>query len=381
MRVLIFLLIFIPLLSACNQTMLGAGHALKNAISLPLNGLRSLGNSISGENHRNYRERTLEANAEMSGQLYCADESPTPTEVTELSSLLSEMREATCRCATWGNCSAPLCPCATLCPNHYGIFDRPERQAIDFPEYENDLPFRNTAVDFANSRHPLTMGYCWGHTATHQQLFRLGFFKPDQPPPHEEGTREWADYYRDILNDLSSNKVREIPGFSSIREFTSHPTIQEFLINDIVPNSWASRAMSFEGTRAYLSRGRSPRPEEGQALVQEVQERINQFNVNPTILFRSKSRREAVHIVAVHEVIQKDDQTILCLTDSNYSALLNSNCLTTLTINPDGSMTYTGWPDEEIALAEVPSQENAELVSQAQSLRQYCEEQYENCPL
>lgn len=267
-------------------------------------------------------------------------------------------------------------------PQSFGIFDRPDRPLEAFPARENDLPFRNAAYVFEDSRYPLTHGYCWGHTTTHQQLFRLSFFEPDSTPPYEEGTEEWARYYREILRDITSrNRPRDIPGFSSIHEFTSHPTIQEYLLNDVIPHSWASRAMSFESVKTIVSGSNSMTQAQSANLISNVRERIEKFNVNPTLLFKSKSNNQSVHIVAVHDVRQEEGQTIFCLTDSNSSSYINSMCLTQMIIAEDGKVTYTGWPDDEAISITVPPHDDSDMVAQARNLRLYCESKRDNCPL
>jgi hypothetical protein len=378
MRALILLALLA--LSGCNQVTLGSAYAVKNVLSLPISGLRSLTNSITGNNHSSMRELTLRAGVTEPRMLQCSDDSPVASEITDLEEVLTDMRGQLCSCQAWGTCSAPLCPCETLCPAHYGIFNRAESKPTGFPEHSNSFPFLNEPRAFESSRYPLTAGYCWGMTVFHQQMYRLGFFDSTKPAPHQEGTRQWLSYYRSILRDLNSNRAREIPGFASIREFTSHPAIQEIMTNDIIPQTWANRAMSSNGLSAYMTSSKSIPKSASASFVGEVRERLDQFHVNPTVLFRSKNNSSGVHIVAVHEVKKEGEDTILCLTDSNYQAHRNSSCQTTMTISASGVVTYSGWPGDEVVSMSIPKSDEADMVAQARALTRHCQSQRENCP-
>jgi hypothetical protein len=221
----------------------------------------------------------------------------------------------------------------------------------------------------------MTQGYCWGHTATTQRLNRLGFFKPDAKAPFPAGSREWASYYKEILVDIHKNKVREIPGFSSVREFSEHPIIQEFLLSDIIPNSWAKNAMSYQGLRSVMDVGKSMDINDSQKFTANVRERIEKFHVTPTILFAKKDSSFVSHAVSVYSVQEVAGETILCLNDSNYSAFENSTCESNMVIRQDGSAHYSGWPGEEATNLSVPTHDNADLMSQARSLKGYCKHQ------
>lgn len=374
-------LVFIVI--SCNQNYLGTGHAVRNALTLPLDGLRAVGGLITGENHRNYRRRTLEDSSETGSSLetlnLCSESSDVSIGSGDLTEMVTGITNTLCSCRAWGDCPAPTCPCDTLCPDHYGIFQRAESAPEREPLYENSLAFRNERAVFADSRFPMTQGYCWGHTATTQRLNRLGFFKPDAAPPFPAGSREWASFYKEILDDIHQNKVREIPGFSSIREFSEHPVIQEYLLSDIIPNAWAQNAMSYHGLRSVMNVGQSMEVGDSQEFIADVRERIERFHVTPTIVFAKKDSTFVSHAVSVYSVTEKNGEIVLCLNDSNYSALQNSECESSLLIKEDGSAHYSGWVGEEATNLSVPSHDNADMMSQVRSLRSYCQHQ-SSCP-
>lgn len=113
----LFFFLFIITLGACNQVMLGTGHALKNAVTLPLEGLRHVGGLITGENHRSYVQRTYASENHRPEILSCVDGSSVD-DLSTLMTILEEARETLCLCRPWGDCPAPLCSCDILCPNH-----------------------------------------------------------------------------------------------------------------------------------------------------------------------------------------------------------------------------------------------------------------------
>jgi hypothetical protein len=372
-----FCLLFIILASSCNQNYLGVGHALKNAASLPLEGLRSAHQYVTGQNHSTLGERTRRAHEIRLPEInLCAPESS-----DDMTALFEGVRDQLCTCREWGTCTAPMCPCDTLCPNHYGIFRRPGVEPEHFARFENNLAFVNGRGVYEDSRFPMTGGYCWGHTVVNQQLYRLGFFEPEASPPHADGSREWINFYRDIITDIRNNKPRAIPGFSSIQEFTDHPSIQEHLVNNVIPHAWASSAMSITGLRTIAGSRRSMDENSSRRLVDEIRESLDVFNVNPKLLFKNKDDNSSVHIVAVASIRDEGDRITLCMNDSSMPAIYNDSCLSNAIVYPDGRITYSPWYGAEIVSVSIPSHEQSEMIQQQRNLYTYCRNNQENCPL
>lgn len=373
----IFIVFGFFILSSCNQNYLGVGHALKNAASIPLEGLRNAHQYLTGQNHSSLSERTIRAH-EISLPEENLCRSPGPDDLTLL---FTGVREQLCTCREWGTCPAPTCPCDTLCPNHYGIFKRPGLEPEHFSKTQNNLAFENSRSVYEGSRFPLTGGYCWGHTVINQQLYRLGFFNPEEAAPFEEGTIEWVEYYRGIIDDIRENKPREIPGFQNIQELTDHPSIQEHLVNNVIPHAWASSAMSYAGLRTMTAFHRSQTQETSRKLVDDIRRHLEVYNTNPKLLFKQKDQNSRIHLVAVASIREEEDRVILCMNDSSMPAIFNDSCVSNAVIQSDGKMVYSPWYGAEIVSVSIPSHEEAEMVQQQQNLYQYCRENQENCSL
>lgn len=367
-------LLLLLVLVACDQTMLGIGHGVKNFVSLPIDGIGSAVDSITGNTYGSYRDETLEyMNAdEITDETInkCIQER-SQSVLGPLSEAMGDVRDQVCTCKLWGTCKKGLCDCDTLCPNNLLIFKRPDMTVEDTAKEENSLPFRNSPSAFKDSDHPMTQGYCWGHASVTSKFNRLAFFEKDSPVPHEEGSEEWNDYYEDIIDNIIDNDVQKIPGFANLNEFASHPDIKEKLLNKI-PHEWASRAMSISGLSIALQSGKMTTAEY-QSFIDQVEERVS-MGQSPQVVFTARDSKFYTHALLIHEVKVQNGQKVLCMRDNNYSPSSNNNCLNKMMLRNGELVYYQGRYGRSTKMGgiEVASNENGDTVSQLHSLVDHC---------
>ncbi|CAN0283456.1 unnamed protein product, partial [Chrysoparadoxa australica] len=168
-----------------------------------------------------------------------------------------------CKCVAWGNCSKDICGCQYLCPNNFDIFRRKPMQGHtqSLSTKENSLAFRNEASAFADTNE-MTNGYCWGHASMTSKFNRLADWDLQNTGMlralRSSNRRSRAiaiSFYRDLIKDISNNKVRTIPGFRNLFEFSSNPTIQR-LIASQVADEWGENAMTWSGLFTSLGSGK-----------------------------------------------------------------------------------------------------------------------------
>lgn len=356
------------ILVACNQTMLGIGHGVKNFVSLPLDGVESAYNSVTGNTYSSYREETLEyMNADEINEETvnkCIQER-SQNVLGPLSEAMGDVRDQVCTCQLWGTCKKGLCDCDTLCPDNFMIFQRPDMEVEDTAKPENSLPFRNDPRVFENSDYPMTQGYCWGHASMTAKFNRLGFFDENEQAPYQYGTEEWVDYYENIVDNIMNNKAQKIPGFKNLQTFASFPDIHDMII-ERMPHEWAKNAMSFPGLAIALSSGKMS-TNEYQDFINDVKERIS-MGQSPQVVFTARDAKFYTHALLIHDVKTIDGKEVLCMRDNNYSPYSNESCSARMSLE-NGEMVYNGM---RVGGIEIAANENGETVSQMHSLVKYC---------
>lgn len=374
-----FLLIFLlPLfLMSCNQNMLGAGLAVKNFFTTPLSKVK---NSITKSAYEEEKEKTEKANKNKDGKeiRYCVDDkgrSISSETRSDFEEILKHTTELVCECDSWGSCSKDLCSCENLCPDNFNIFKRPpyeDTEEMTTPQHS--LAFRNLDTP---STIDSTQGYCWGHARVNSQFNRLAFFEPGKSAPHdlaspnEEEQRKAIEYYKELIDKVTSNKAVTIPGFQSLNEFSDHPALQSYL-GDKVAKTWASHAMSWQGLSVGLSTEKKSKSYY-QNTLSEIKEKM-ELGVQPTILYTVQGEKFATHaLLASHLAKDDNGKEKLCLRDSNKNEALNGGCLNYLTLNDKGELTYTrSTYTEVLGDIQMAHNEESDMVAQAQALKERC---------
>ena len=367
------------LLLSCNQNQYGALTAAKNLVSLPYSSVKNFFSNRRYNDIRENSETTSPEETQDINMISCvqrqADSSPThPLEL--YGDIMNQTRELVCSCKPWGSCFKNTCSCSTLCPNNFDIFKKHpyEESTADLSTLENSLSFRN-AESMELSTIEGTNGYCWGHASITSKFNRLGFFDDsdtemkdnlDKAPGSSE--RDQAiRYYKEVIDDIVDNKVRNIPGFKNLYEFSSHPELETYL-SDKVAKSWANRAMSVQGLSTAL-RDKPMSMEDSKDFFNDVKEKLDD-NQQPQIVFTKSDSKFTTHAVLVSDYILEDDKMTLCLRDNNNPPYLNQDCRSKMYISYTGAVIYNQWG--EIGRAEVAHNDNPDALEQFDALREHC---------
>ncbi len=356
----------VAVLWACNQAGLGVGTAVSNLASAPLDGLRGVGNFLTGKTYSNYTKKTATLRVELPQTCTTAG-SHAGQAIRILDPAMRATLGSACKCAPWGDCPRNLCDCKALCPDSFDILSVHADRLPGAPAH--GLVFQNDPDFFAGTRHPMVQGggYCWGHASVTSKFNRLGFFDPGHELTAPRSSKEWRNFYSRVIDDVTDNKATQIPGFSNLAEFSSHPTIQEMLAEKVA-KEWAGKAMKL-GTLGIAMKDGQMSPDTAQKLVTDVAERVKNHQA-PQIAF-TFGRKFSTHIVIVSSVhAQSNGSHVFCLKDSNFSASQNQRCRRHIVIGADGSASGSDYG--AIGGIEVASNEDSDTVAQISSLVKRC---------
>lgn len=379
-RYLLVLIFAASALVACNQWGIGAASAVKNFFKTPID---AVGGFVARDRFRSMERETREEERQRSpaGETleYCLDNTGRPVTgeaMDDIAAILGAVERQSCQCAAWGNCPTEICSCDVKCPSGFGIFKHPvgmTPQSLSTPE--NGLAFRNGG---GNGTIESTNGYCWGHARVTSQFNRLAFFKPDARAPFdlnspEPRVKEMAvNYYKNIIDKVTSNEAVEIPGFPNLLELSSNPDLQSYLA-DKVARSWSGRAMSWQGMRLATETRRKSN-DHYRSEMQKIKDRID-LNMQPTIVFTARGGIRSMgqtHAVLVsHYETQGDGSLKLCLRDNNYSESETQSCRNHMTFSEERGLQYNRWG--EIGGFDIAFNDDDDAVAQARNLREKCQ--------
>ncbi len=358
------LLILISIaLGSCNQTGIGVSAGLKNIVTAPVSLVRSGLKSVTGDTYSNYARQTAELRREEPDS--CGDrEPPEKGMFAKIRDAMIGVRDEVCTCRPWGTCPPKGCDCKALCPDSFDIFSI--HKARTQGSAEDELAFGNGPRVYKN--HPATHGYCWGHASITAKFNRLAFFEPSKRVRASANSSAWRSYYSDLIDRIAANEATDVPGFSSLQEFSSHPTIQE-LLADKVANEWGDKAMTMSGLSAGLSSGRMA-PEEIEPLLRDLKRRVAHYQ-SPQLLFTRLDEKFRTHAVLVSRVEERGGVARICLRDSNDAPAKRGECSNYFDVRRTGAITTsTGKP---IGGVHIAGNEDADTIEQLHSLRKRCE--------
>ncbi|MFG1492668.1 hypothetical protein ABMA75_03805 [Halobacteriovorax sp. ZH4_bin.1] len=390
MKLLLSLLFLSSLLSlqSCNQTTLGAATAVKNLITTPYRGAKT---AIS-----NYQYNQIKTRSETAQEKQLIPETDSTCIGTQINSGPSDdgnftsieeiffyTREQVCECKAWGSCTNETCSCETLCPNNFNIFKRND-QLYENSNIENSMAFRNYD-SLAISDIEGTQGYCWGHASLTSKFNRLAFFdetKKDKRiamngAPDSKERKESIEYYKKIIDDIADNKVRDIPGFKNLYEFSAHPELQSYIATKMA-KEWADKAMTFQGLKTTLST--TPMAQEkSQQLLEDIKKKIDN-NQQPQLVFTKKDTTGYTHAVLISHYRIVNGEIELCVRDNDVTPLFNYFCQEKMKINEKGNLEYSKEDWGELGGATIAHNDNADAAVQFEELRSHCADQ-KKCPL
>lgn len=280
-----------------------------------------------------------------------------------------------CECKAWGQCGKEVCSCEIICPDSLKIFDTPTVKDGSF--HMDQLNIYNADIDLISGG---SLGYCWGIAVVNQRFQRLAQFKPFDPPAYDLKTFDpnRKKYFQEIFNKLSNNEPVEIPGFSSIYEFSSHPEVREIMIESI-RKTWVESAMTSQGVDFLLDKKQMSEAEFNQ-VADDIKSR-NDLNLSPTILFNSSEKFGLVHALQVKKVVVNNDGSkTLCLIDNNLQPIFSTDCIQqinfkngTMKLTLDKVKTGLSYEIDNIKRIQIAHTEDSSTVEQAHNLRKKCE--------
>ncbi|MCK5883833.1 MAG: hypothetical protein KAG61_09105 [Bacteriovoracaceae bacterium] len=381
MRFIILIALLLLTVTSCNQNSLGALTAAKNLISAPV---RQISSAISNYEYKKIEDKTEALRKEGKLEehrpsISCTVEDPTkPIKLSFLDKLMQKTRNGVCSCIPWGDCNKDLCDCSILCPNNFDIFRKPpiDESISDLTRPENSLLFRNmSSLRIASIKG--TQGYCWGHASITSKFNRVGFFKPDSTEkredlnasPKSEKYKNAIKFYKGIIDDISNNKVREIPGFKYLQELSAHPDLQSY-IADKVAKTWADKAMTFSGMKVALGSTKMHLVD-SQKLMDEVIKKIDNHQ-QPQIVFTYQGKKFQTHAVLVSHYVVEGGKTYLCIRDNESSPSFNHKCSLRMFIDRTGSIAYA--QAGTVGTVAVAHNENSDSIAQFKALKEHCDE-------
>lgn len=286
-----------------------------------------------------------------------------------------------CECKAWGQCGKEVCSCDKLCPDSLKIFESPSVKDGSF--HMDQLAIYNGDIDLLKGG---SLGYCWGIAVVSQRFQRLAQFKPLENPVYSMNgfNPDRKKYYQSVIDKINNNEPVEIPGFTSIFEFTSNPEVKEILIESI-RKTWVESAMSSQGADFVLNK-KQMTEDEFKATADEIKKRVD-LKLTPTILINSSDKLSLVHALQVQKVIEnKDGSRTLCLNDNNVPPAFSINCYQQLNFK-NGTMQLTLDPVtgllyemNNIRRIQIAHTEDSNIVEQAHNLKKKCEIE-KNCQL
>ena len=207
--------------------------------------------------------------------------------------------------------------CELACPESFEILGSGfTRMQPDSPDHL--LDFLNERVDF-DGHHQRTLGYCWGHTSVTRNFNFLAYFDKENSAGIKIPTRQkkLRRFYKQIIKKIMKGKAQIIPGYSNLREFSSHPMIKNLLKTAVV-KSWADQAVQSSSIPVFFNNFKRPMnyPKIYQR-VGEIQDLLS-LNITPKIHMSNQANPLFMHIISVYRVNKLDNGDIkLCILDNH----------------------------------------------------------------
>lgn len=222
-----------------------------------------------------------------------------------------------CTCSAWNNCPDKKCTEKEVCPFDLSIFKITSHQRN--PLRDNQLSFRNhtDAIPYEE-----ITGFCWGHATSTQRLNSLAIYDPSSQPPFPEGTPEWTDHYKKIIDEIMLNsEAKIIPGFKNLYEFSSHPELKKYF-GEMVAKVWSKQAMHI---KAIADVGIKLKQKKQDKYFEDVKELID-AGVNPVIVVAGGLKNMGSSHVIIPWRIEGDN---ICYNDNSMGIIENIACLKT----------------------------------------------------
>lgn len=380
----LLLLTMIMIFSACESQL---GTTIGSSISNVFTG-KAFISSSGDEAYNAMKSQASKMPASSSGSLTptCASLDTIIPLTDKDSGNMSRIKDKLCTCVAWGTCDAKSCSCENLCPKDFKII---KKLAAPSDTEENTLSFTNFNNKFYRNDSSYK-GYCWGITLVSQRFHRLATYDPAAPKKFqgENQDRERINEYKRIIAQINNNEPVTIPGFKSLRDFSSDPEVKD-LLEDSVKDQWAQNALSTQGLKSITTSATPSKPELNQ-MFDDIEFRLKN-NMSPSIVYNEKDNRLTSHVLLVSATgTLPSGERYLCLNDNTFSQRLNQNCNVKMILHKDGSLKRTLGDKTvnskgesilplTIGKVELTHSENTNLMEQISNLHTKCAGE-KNCP-
>lgn len=299
---------------------------------------------------------------------------------------MSKIKDKLCTCVAWGTCDSKSCSCDNLCPKDFKII---KKLAAPSDAEENTLSFTNKINKFAE-KDSSYKGYCWGISLLSERFHRLAEYEPNAPKKFQgagQDSQRIAEYKR-IIAQINNNEPVTIPGFKSLRDFSTDPEVKD-LLQDSVKALWAENALSSQGIGSITST-QSPSKTEFNQLADDIDFRLKN-NMSPAIVYNDKNDRTDAHVLLVSATgTFPSGERYLCLNDNAYLQKNVQNCNIKMIMKSDGTLIrkygeadkrQDGTPIQHLQVGKVQMthSENTNLMEQVSNLQAKCAGQ-KGCP-
>lgn len=382
----ILLLFSLLIFSACESQL---GTAISSTFSNIVSGKAFL-DSSGDEAYSAMKKTSLENPvATLAGSGCVSLDTIIPLDQKE-SGAMSKIKDKLCTCLAWGTCDSKSCSCDNLCPNNFGII---KKLSAPSDAIENTFSFTNKNNKFSGKLDEKTKkfipndrtysGYCWGISILSQRFHRLVTYEPHAEKKFQGATqdRERISEYKRIIAKLNNNEPVSIPGFKSLRDFSSDPEVKD-LLEDSVKDIWAENALTTQGLKSVTSIETPSKPELNE-LFDDIEFRLKN-NLSPSIIYNLKTGRTESHVLLVSGTgVFESGERYLCLNDNAYTQSANQNCNVKMIMEKDGSLvrkfgekdkTAKGEPiyPAKIGKVALTHSENTNTMEQVSNLHKKC---------
>ena len=169
----------------------------------------------------------------------------------------------------------------------------------------------------------LGVGRCRGHAIITQKFSLLAVWNSSDNPEKcgpKNMTRECLSMYRGIIRDiLSGEKVREVPGFKSLLQFSAHAAIKDILYQNVIGYSH-----KFNSGLGFTE------PKTSSLAQNTFYELIKRTKNNQRPYVGIKTLTGVDHAILIERTAYLKDEQILCVSDPNqrnYEKFNNQPCV------------------------------------------------------
>ena len=171
--------------------------------------------------------------------------------------------------------------------------------------------------------HIFSKGVCNGHSTVRRRIASLAMFSSEFKKPKIMSHSDEKEFYEQILRDLISGKVREVPGYADINSFLSRPHLAPILRKGVL-SEWHKQGFRnpfhVESSLTQLS----PSASSFKATMKEINQNLEVSGVSQITFGRDEGGGRTIEIYHMFEKMVKDPRDskrkvkakVMCTIDS-----------------------------------------------------------------